>query len=78
MSGSVEAPLESETLEPFRSAVARREEEVDLVEVALLLAQTECPLLACSLYRRRLDPMGEEAGAPLAARSPNASPRSTG
>jgi regulator of sirC expression with transglutaminase-like and TPR domain len=55
-------PAEKEkALELFREAVGAAEERIDLVEGALLLAQSEYPHLDRSAYRRRLEEMGREA-----------------
>jgi regulator of sirC expression with transglutaminase-like and TPR domain len=60
----------SQAVELFRSAVDRPEEEIDLIEAALLLAQTEYAALDRAAYHRQLDRMGEEAGAALAGALP--------
>ncbi len=48
-------------LELFRASVDVTEEQIDLVESALLIAQGEYPHLDRATYRQRLDEMGHEA-----------------
>jgi len=48
-------------LELFRTAASLPDEQIDLVEGALLIAQGEYPKLDRTVYRRRLEEMGREA-----------------
>ncbi len=52
---------QEKVLELFRAAVDPAEEQIDLVEGALLIAQGEYPHLDCAAYRRCLEEMGHEA-----------------
>ena len=54
---------QEKVLELFRAAVDVAEEQIDLVEGALLIAQGEYPHLDRTTYRRRLEEMGQEAHA---------------
>jgi regulator of sirC expression with transglutaminase-like and TPR domain len=53
----------------FRAAVARPEEEIDLLEASLLIAQAEYPMLDRDACRARVEEIAGEAGEAFAADS---------
>ena len=54
-------------LERFRAAIGAPEEQIDLVEGALLIAQTEYPRLDHAAYCRKIEEFGDEARESCAA-----------